>query len=110
VTYPTGKVSENDFEVQTDCLRTGDRCVSLFHNEIGYEIMVFANGQWTRTQEDNATCSLGGTAHRKITATYPYPVTPQDPIIVLTGRGHVESTGSACVSNDFDAKFERTGD
>jgi serine/threonine protein kinase, bacterial len=30
--------------------------------------------------------------------------------MLLTGHGHEESTGSACVGGDFDDKFVRTGD
>ena len=72
--------------------------------------LVFANGQWTRSYE-SGPCEAGGTANMKITAEYPLPLPPQDPITVLTGHGHVESTGSACgPSVDFDEKFERTGD
>jgi hypothetical protein len=33
----------------------------------------------------------------KATAEYPLPAPPQDPIMLLTGHGHEESTGSACV-------------
>jgi hypothetical protein len=29
---------------------------------------------------------------------------------VLTGHGHMDSTGSACIGGDFDEKFVRTGD
>jgi serine/threonine-protein kinase len=45
----------------------------------------------------------------KVTATYPLPQPPQDPITLLTGHGHAEETG-ACVSGDFDEKYVRTGD
>jgi serine/threonine protein kinase, bacterial len=38
------------------------------------------------------------------------PQPPQDPITVLTGHGHDDSTGSACVGGDYDEKLVRTGD
>ena len=110
LTAAEGDVNEEDLSVQTDCLRTGDRCMSYFHNPKGVQALVFASGQWTWTQESDTPCQLGGTAHAKILAVYPLPQPQQDPIAVLTGRGHLESTGSACTNNDFEDKFERTGD
>ncbi len=110
LTYTGGGVQEEDLSVQTDCLRTGDRCMSYFHNPKGVQALVFANGQWTWTQEVDTPCQSGGTAHAKVLAVYPLPQPQQDPIAVFTGRGHLESTGSACTNNDFEDKFERTGD
>ncbi|MGK2880569.1 MAG: hypothetical protein ACSLE6_07170 [Mycobacterium sp.] len=64
----------------------------------------------TRTSEFDAECPLGGTTHQKVTAEYPLPAPPQDPIAVLTGHGRMDSTGSACTGGDFDDKLVRTGD
>jgi hypothetical protein len=111
MTYTNGATSpDNDYVVRTDCLRTGDRCMSDFHHPGASETLMFANGIWTRNEEFDSPCSTGGTAHSKFTADYPLPQPPQDPIAQLTGHGHVDSTGSSCVGGDFDEKFVRTGD
>jgi serine/threonine protein kinase len=111
MTFTSGPApQQRDYVVRTDCLRTGDRCMSFFHSADYVESLVFANGQWTRTIEYDAPCPAGGTGHAKVTANYPLPQPPQDPIAVLTGHGHMDSTGSACAGGDFDEKFVRTGD
>jgi hypothetical protein len=76
----------------------------------GVQPLVFGNGKWTRSDEYDATCSAGGTSHEKNSGEFPLPQPPQDPITLLTGHGHSESTGSACVGGDYDQKFVRTGD
>jgi serine/threonine-protein kinase len=83
--------------------------MSYFHGS-GVTPLLFANGKWTQSQEYDAECSLGGKPHVKVTADYPLPQPPQNPIAVLTGHGNNISTGSACVGGDFDEKFVRTGD
>ena len=112
VSYPDGDgYQESDYRGRTDCLRTGDRCVSVFANPDAYlEILVFENGRWTSNSEFDTPCEVGGASHVKISAEYPLPQSPQDPITLLTGHGHEEATGSACASGDFDEKFVRTGD
>jgi hypothetical protein len=41
---------ESDFSVSTDCLRTGDRCMSFFHAPIGtVQALVFGSGSWDWT-------------------------------------------------------------
>jgi hypothetical protein len=111
LTYTTtGSKEEFDVGVRTDCLRSGDRCMSFFYSADGVTPLVFANGKSTDNSEGDTPCSAGGTNHVKHTAEYPLPQPPQDPITLLTGHGHVDSTGSACPSSDFDNKFVRTGD
>ena len=61
-------------------------------------------------QEFDAPCPGGGTGHVTITAAYPLPQPPQDPITVLTGHGNLERTAPCTNSTDFDGKFVRTGD
>jgi serine/threonine-protein kinase len=110
LTFSSGAASQDyDSVVRTDCLRSGDRCMSYFHGS-GVTPLLFANGKWTQSQEYDAECSLGGKPHVKVTADYPLPQPPQNPIAVLTGHGNNISTGSACVGGDFDEKFVRTGD
>jgi len=112
LTYANGNSSpgQDDLTVRTDCLRAGDRCMSLFHAPDGVVPLVFGSGKWTREDEGTVPCQSGGTTHIKITAEFPLPEPLQDPIPVLTGHGQNVSTGSACVGGDFEDKFVRTGD
>jgi serine/threonine-protein kinase len=91
-TYANGGVNRDTYGVRTDCVRTGDRCMSFFIavKEAKSEVFVFGNGTWTRNQECDGQCSSGGTDHAKLTATLPLPQPPQDPITLLTGHGYVE--------------------
>ena len=112
ITYANGGSApgQDDLTVRTVCLRTGDRCMSLFHAIDGVVPLIFSGAKWTRDDEGTVPCNLGGTTHIKLSAEYPLPDPLQDPIPLLTGHGHNESTGSACAGGDFEDKFERTGD
>jgi serine/threonine protein kinase, bacterial len=112
ITYANGGSApgQDDLTVRTVCLRTGDRCISLFHAIDGVVPLVFSGGKWTRDDEGTVPCNTGGTAHIKLSAEYPLPEPLQDPIPLLTGHGHNETTGSTCAGGDFEDKFERTGD
>ncbi len=101
---------EFDFAVRTDCLRTGDRCMSFFHSPNHEQALVFESVKWIEDLEGDSPCPAGGTYHKKVTADYPLPQPLQNPITLLTGHGYIDATGSACVGTDFDAKFVRTGD
>jgi hypothetical protein len=81
----------------------------LANNDAYVEILVFGNGTWTRDSQFDFVCSAGGNSHVRITAEFPLPQPPQDPITLLTGRGHEEESGAACESSDFDEKLVRTG-
>ncbi|MDX1873158.1 serine/threonine-protein kinase [Mycolicibacterium sp. 120266] len=99
-----------DLQVQTHCLRTGDRCISLFHAIDGVVTLVFADDKWTRNEAGVVPCAQGGTTKVTITAEYPLPTDLADPIPVLAGRGQNVSTGSQCQGGEFTDKFVRTGD
>jgi hypothetical protein len=99
-----------DYAVTTNCLRTGDRCMSLFHNSDSYLPLVFGSGKWSVDREFDTPCPTGGTAHQRQTGQYPLPEPPQDPVTLLTGRSHNEVVGSCTSSIDSDDKFARTGD
>jgi serine/threonine-protein kinase len=112
ITYANGGSApgQDDLSVRTVCLRNGDRCMSLFHAIDGVVPLVFGGGKWTRDDEGTVPCNTGGTAQIKLSAEYPLPDPLQDPIPLLTGHGHNETTGSTCAGGDFEDKFERTGD
>jgi serine/threonine protein kinase, bacterial len=112
ITYANGSAApgQDDLTVRTECLRTGERCMSLFHAPDGVVPLIFSGGKWTREDEGTVPCNLGGTAHIKLTAEYPLPDPLQEPIPVLTGSGQNVTTESACSGGDFEDKFERTAD
>ncbi len=112
ITYANGSFipGQDDLTVHTDCLRTGDRCMSMFHAPDGVVPLVFAAGKWTRDDVGTVPCNLGGMTQIKISAEYPLPADLQDPIQELIGHGSNVSTGSACTGGDFEDKFTRTGD
>jgi serine/threonine protein kinase len=102
---------EVDYAVGTDCLRTGDSCISFFHNTDLVLPLVFANGRWTRNQQYDSLCPGDGSPHVTERANFPLPQPQQNPITLLSGNGHREAaTASPCVFGDFTAKFVRTGD
>jgi serine/threonine-protein kinase len=110
INYTTGLRQNYDYGVRTDCLRTGERCMSLFVGSDTVMSMVFGNEMWTRNEAFDTACPAGGTEHVKQSAQFRLPQTPQDPITLLTGRGRRDSTGTTCISDDYDQKFVRTGD
>ena len=97
--------------VGTDCLRTGDRCMSYFHEPSADQPLVFGGGRWTWNVDADITCPHSGdTAHMKSSGQYPLPQPPGDPIAKLTGRAHQEQTAPCALNTDFDETFTRTGD
>jgi hypothetical protein len=110
---PNGFKEQNDYVVRTDCLRAGDRCMSLFHRPPGAALaLVFGDGKWIYDREFDARCSKGGMSHVRIVAQFPLPQPPQDPVALLTGNGNEDvSAGSpGCRSTTVDIKFARIGD
>ncbi len=106
----TNKVEE-DYAVRTDCLRTGDRCMSAFHHQPAiFQPTLFSNGNWALVTVIDQKCPSGDTSHVKRNIQYPLPQPAQYPITLLTGHGHQEQTGSCALSADIDDTFSRTGD
>jgi hypothetical protein len=113
ITSRSVKPADEDFSVDTICLRAGDRCLSRFVLTDGtarYQLFIYANGAWTRNSEYDASCPAGGTSHVKLSGVFPLPNPPQDPIAQLTGHGFKEESGSTCVGGSYDQLFSRTGD
>jgi serine/threonine protein kinase len=113
ITSRTVKMADEDFSVDTICLRAGDRCLSRFVVVDGtarYQLFIFANGAWTRNSEYDTPCPAGGTSHVKLSGVFPLPNPPQDPISQLSGHGFKDDSGSTCVGGTYDQVFTRTGD
>jgi Protein kinase domain len=101
---------QTDFSVTTECLRTGDRCLSYFHApSAAVEPLVFGGGNWVLDTSIVSQCRNAPVTTKK-TAQFPLPQPPPDPISLLTGHGKQVQTGSCPASVDFDATFTRTGD
>ena len=111
-TYKDGNRSADvSFDIQTYCLRTGDRCLSYWLNPNDVKILTFDKNQFVlANRSSDSTCKEGGPAHREVTAQYPLPTPAQDPITLLTGNGHYTVTGSCPFNSDFDSRVQRTGD
>jgi serine/threonine-protein kinase len=98
-----------DAEIQTDCLRTGDRCISYDVEQAA--VYLFANGKWVWTADGKNKCNGTQEVQDKASWELPLPQPPADPIYLLTGHGHRDVIGGACArSYNEDVKFERTGD
>jgi serine/threonine kinase PknH len=115
VTAADGFVWRYEYAARTDCLRTGDRCISYFGNaeQRTSETYVFANGTWTRDTTYDGACAGGGTNRIKNTATMSLPQPPQDPINQLVGHGYKDiapSPNSRCHSQAYDLALTRVGD
>jgi serine/threonine-protein kinase len=101
-----------DYGVTTQCLRTGDRCVSRFVGPSGEEsVMAFGTGKWVLDSLSHSRCATNG-APLNITNTgqFELPQPPQNPIAVLSGRGRRDQAAPCALSIDFDETFMRTGD
>jgi serine/threonine-protein kinase len=99
-----------DSAVTTECLRTGERCMSYFVVTSGDIAMVFEGGSWKSTDRSEGPCPSGDLATLTADAQYPLPEPPQDPIQSLRGRGTWIQTGSCAVNLEYDETFTRTGD
>jgi protein kinase-like protein len=108
------KPQQGDQAVATDCLRTGDRCMSYFHSKVNDTPLVFSGANWDlHVEHDDNDPGCGGAVYVKATGQYALPQPPQDPITQLIGHDHLdESSGrSDCQwSVDYDETFTRTGD
>jgi serine/threonine-protein kinase len=97
--------------VTTNCLRTGDRCISYLHGKSNRLPLIFGGGNWTLDIDVDDSClATGEPTHVNITGQYPLPQPPQDPIRLLTGHGHQRQTGSCALDTDYDETLTRTAD
>jgi serine/threonine-protein kinase len=103
-------VLQADAPVVTDCLRTGDRCMSYFVVSAGDLPLVFDGGKWIWTDRTEGPCPNGDMSTLKADAQFPLPEPPQNPISQLSGHGTWVQTGSCAINLEFDETFTRTGD
>ena len=106
------KPGDQDFSVDTFCLRAGDRCLSRFvlTDFSDHQLFIFANGAWTRNTDYDIPCAAGGTSHVTMTGVFPLPKPAPDPITSLSGHGLENATGSACKGGPYDQVFTRIRD
>lgn len=105
-----GPQPRGDSTVVTNCLRTGDRCMSFFHFDSGDIPLIFAGGGWTWDEVSSGKCPDGSPTTLRISASYPLPQPAGDPLPSLVGHGHWAQTGTCAVNVDLDDTFTRTGD
>lgn len=109
-TRPGLPVMEADSSVVTDCLRTGDRCMSYFVIASGDLPLVFDGTAWVDSNQTEGPCPGGDLATLKADARFPLPAPPQNPIQRLSGHGTWVQTGSCAIEFEYDETFTRTGD
>lgn len=108
-TYRGATPSEEDEAVITDCLRTGDRCMSYLHSPVLVYPMLSGSGKWTVDSGwSEKPCPAGGTTRGKVTAEFPLPTPPQDPITLLIGQGHQQTMGGPCTGSHRPSHGTRT--
>lgn len=113
-TYRSYASRDVDGYVRTNCLRTGDRCMSYFVEPGSAEPFVFADGHWTLHY--NAPVSCGGPDGPRVRierdATLDLPQPTADPIDVVIGRGDEGVADSACSipRQSYTLRFQRIGD
>jgi serine/threonine-protein kinase len=100
-----------NFDIESYCLRTGERCLSSWQNPKDERTFLYSQDQWVLANTSvDGDCPKGGSAHRDMTLTYPLPQPTPNPITLLTGHGHYTVTGNCSANSDFDSRVERTGD
>src|SRR6185312_7770962 len=107
-----GVQQEIDFAVTTECLRTGDRCMSYFYASSGQvEPLLFGGGAWVLDTSVDGNCARSGAPmHMSNAGQYPLPQPPQNPIPRLTGHGKHVQTAPCALTSEFDETLTRTGD
>ncbi|WP_372516939.1 serine/threonine protein kinase [Mycobacterium szulgai] len=111
-TFTSGMAPQRtEAAVRTDCLRTGQRCISYFHGPSAEFPLVFDGTNWTSDIEQDTQCpGTRATTHVKTTEQYSLPAPPQNPITLLSGQGHQVQSEPCALDSDFGETFTRTGD
>ncbi len=109
-TRPGLPVMEADSSVVTDCVRTGERCMSYLVVASGDLPLVFDGTAWVDSNQTEGPCPSGDLATLKADARFPLPEPAQNPIQRLNGHGTWVQTGSCAVELEYDETLTRTGD
>lgn len=107
-----GDKYEYDYSATTLCLRSGERCITVFFNSDGQQAFIFFGGlsYWTRTLNTDGSCRNGQPNKQQMSITLPLPDPQQNPITMLTGRGTLNTLTQCAGSQTFDVALTRTGD
>lgn len=109
-----GLSHDNQGYVRTDCLRTGERCVSAFQAADSAEPFVYADGRWTLHYNAPVSCGSADGPRVRIdrSAELELPQPASDPIATVFGHGQEEVTGETCAIplSNYNLRFERVGD
>ncbi len=103
-----------DGYVRTDCLRTGDRCMSYFSEPRSSEPFVFADGRWTLHYAGPVNCGSADGPRVQIdrNAELELPEPTSDPIEMIDGQGQEQVASGPCMrpTSNYNLRFTRTGD
>jgi hypothetical protein len=106
--YPT-----TDYAGNTQCLRTGDRCLTYMVDPQSKALLVltFADGKWTSASAPiGEQCPNGQPGFSVLTGEFPLPQPVSDPIAALTGNQRTVRTGACPASLTLAVKLDRIGD
>jgi serine/threonine-protein kinase len=97
----------------TQCLRTGDRCLTYLIDPHSKAILVmtFADGQWTSTSAPiDSACPDGSPGTSTLTGEFALPHPLTDPVTTLTGTQRTAQAGACKGSLTLDVTLTRIGD
>ena len=106
--YPT-----TDYTGNTQCLRTGDRCLTYLVDPQSKALLVltYADGKWTSASAPiDEQCPNGQPGFSVLTGEFPLPQPVSDPIKSLTGSQRTVRTGACPASLTLAVKLDRIGD
>jgi hypothetical protein len=97
----------------TQCLRTGDRCLSYLvePQTTALLVLTFADGEWTSTSApEDSPCENGQPGASVLTGEFALPQPVPNPITVLTGTQRTVRMGACPGELTLDVRLDRTGD
>lgn len=101
------------YDVGTFCLRTGEKCITLFVSESRRSTLAyaFADAKWvTNPTPFPVKCDDGQDDKRTRTDVLTLPDPLRDPFQTVTGTVHTVDVGPCPLTMDLDATIERVGD
>lgn len=111
--FTTGRQAkyEYDYTVETACLRSGDRCLTLTYAPGTLDALRFADSQWISDFTTEATpCGNGGPRRDEHHVVYPLPQPAPAPLPTVTGTGEDKYSGACEGVHEYTSIFTRTGD